>query len=372
MVDFLCRLAVEESPSAEPESQGPVLDILSEALVELGYVTRRGAGHQSGGHLYAKPRRRQPHGPVQLLLGHCDTVWPLGTLEEMPVEVGDGVVRGPGVYDMKGGLAQMVHALQALRALGLEPSVTPVVFVNSDEEVGSRDSRRHIRRLARVVDRAFVLEPSLGSEGKLKISRKGVGRFSFFINGKAAHAGLGPERGASAILELSYLIQALHALNDPQKGTTVNVGVVEGGLTPNVVAPNSSALVDVRVQSEEEARRVKEAILGLEPVTPGVAMRVEGGIGRPPMKRTPRNRALWKTAGRLGEKIGVKFEEATAGGGSDGNTTSLFTATLDGLGAVGGGAHARHEFVYVDKMIERSALLALLLMEPPVEERNYT
>jgi glutamate carboxypeptidase len=168
------------------------------------------------------------------------------------------------------------------------------------------------------------------------------------------------------------LIQALHALNDPQKGTTVNVGVVEGGLTPNVVAPNSSALVDVRVQSEEEARRVKEAILGLEPVTPGVAMRVEGGIGRPPMKRTPRNRALWKTAGRLGEKIGVKLEEATAGGGSDGNTTSLFTATLDGLGAVGGGAHAWYEFVYVDKMIERSALLALLLMEPPVEERNYT
>jgi glutamate carboxypeptidase len=297
-------------------------------------------------------------------------VWPLGTLEEMPVEVGNGVVRGPGVYDMKGGLAQMVYALRALRTLGLKPPVTPVVFINSDEEVGSRDSRRHIRRLARVANRVFVLEPSLGSEGKLKIARKGVGRFSFFIEGKAAHAGLAPEGGASAVLELSHLIQTLHALNDPSRGTTVNVGVVEGGLSPNVVAPKSRAQVDVRVRTPEEAWRVTEAILGLEPATAGVALRVEGGIGRPPMERTPRNRALWETAGRLGEKIGAKLEEGTAGGASDGNTTSLYAATLDGLGAVGGGAHARHEFVYVDKMVERAALLALLLMEPPLAERS--
>ncbi len=370
MVNFLRRLAVEESPSTEPESQRAVLDILSETLVEMGYVARGGSGLWSGGHLYARPRRREPHGPVQLLLGHCDTVWPLGTLKEMPVEVGDGVVKGPGVYDMKGGLTQMVYALQALWALGLEPTVAPVVFVNSDEEVGSRDSRRHIRRLARVADRVFVLEPSLGPEGKLKIARKGVGRFSFFIEGKAAHAGLSPERGASAVLELSYLVQALHALNDPQRGTSVNVGVVEGGLSPNVVAPESKALVDVRVRTPKEARRVTEAILSFEPVTPGVALRVEGGIGRPPMKRTPRNQALWETARRLGEKIGTKLEEGMAGGASDGNTTSLFAPTLDGLGAVGGGAHARHEFVYVDKMVERAALLALLLIEPPLAERS--
>ncbi len=370
MVEFLRRLAAEESPSADPESQGPVMEILSEALVELGYVARRGAGRSSGGHLYAKPRRRGPRGPVQLLLGHCDTVWPLGTLEEMPIEVGDRIVKGPGVYDMKGGLAQMLYALRALRALGLKPPVAPVVFVNSDEEVGSRDSRRHIRRLARVADRVFVLEPSLGPEGKLKLARKGVGRFSFFIEGKAAHAGLGPEGGASAILELSHLIQALHALNDPRRGTSVNVGMVEGGLSPNVVAPESRALVDVRVPTPEEARRITESILNLEPATPGVALRVEGGIGRPPMERTPRNLRLLKTAGRLGEKIGAKLEEGMAGGASDGNTTSLFAATLDGLGAVGGGAHARHEFVYVDKMVERAALLALLLMEPRLAERS--
>ncbi|MCA1718240.1 MAG: M20 family metallopeptidase [Actinobacteria bacterium] len=373
MVDLLCRLALAESPSGEPASQGPVLDILSRALVELGYAVRRVPGSKTGGHLYARPqkkREREPRGPVQLLLGHCDTVWPLGTLKEMPVEVDDGVVRGPGVYDMKGGLVQMVYALRALRALDLEPSVVPVVFVNSDEEIGSRESRRHIRRLARVADRVFVLEPSLEPGGKLKTARKGAGGFSFTIEGKAAHAGLDPGGGASAILELSHLIQALHALNDLPRGTTVNVGVVEGGLRPNVVAPESRALVDVRTPTGEEARRVEEAISSLEPVTPGVTLRVQGGFGRPPMERTPRNRRLWEAARKLGARIGAKLEEGTAGGASDGNATSLFAATLDGLGAVGGGAHARHEFVYVDKMIERSALLALLLMEPSLEKRS--
>jgi glutamate carboxypeptidase len=190
------------------------------------------------------------------------------------------------------------------------------------------------------------------------------------VEGEAAHAGLDPEGGASAILELSYLIQVLHALNDPERGTTVNVGVISGGLSPNVVAPESSALVDVRVPNREEARRVEEAILDLKPLTPGVALRVEGGIGRPPLERTPRNRKLWETARGIGVRIGVELEEETAGGGSDGNTTSLFTATLDGLGTVGGGAHARHEFVYADKLVERSALLALLLMEPLAEEED--
>lgn len=366
LTEFLKQLALVESPSGEPKLQREVLTILSEALAELDYTVHTVSGAYSGSHLYARLRRREVGEPVQLLLGHCDTVWPRGTLKKMPVEVEDGVVRGPGVYDMKGGLAQMVYALRALWALGLKPPLAPVVFVNSDEEVGSRESTRHIRRLARVADRVFVLEPSLGPGGKLKTARKGVGRFSVVVEGEASHAGLNPEGGASAILELSYLIQALHALNDPTLGTTVNVGVISGGLGPNVVAPNSSALVDVRVPNREEARRVEEAILNLKPVTKGVTLRIEGGIGRPPLERTPRNRMLWEAARRLGMKLGVELEESVAGGGSDGNTTSLFAATLDGVGAVGDGAHARHEFVYVDKMVERSALLALLLMEPPL------
>ena len=368
LVGFLERLALAESPSTEPRSQDEVLRILSEALIEVGYAAWRVPGRRSGGHLYARPEGRSA--PAQLLLGHCDTVWPLGTLDAMPVEVKDDVIKGPGVYDMKGGLAQMVFAIRALRDLGLRPNVTPIVFVNSDEEVGSRESTRHIRRLARVVERAFVMEPSLGPSGKLKTARKGVGRYEVTVTGVAAHAGLNPEEGASAILELSYLIQALFALNDPARGTTVNVGTIAGGLGPNVVAPGSSASVDVRVPTREEARRVEETILGLKSVTPGVTLRVEGGMGRPPMERTHRNRRLWETARGLGKELGLDLQEGMAGGGSDGNTTSLFTATLDGLGAVGDGAHSRHEFVYTDRIVERCALLALLLMEPPCAGRS--
>jgi glutamate carboxypeptidase len=370
LVGFLERLALAESPSTEPGSQDEVLGILSGALIELGFAVRRLRGRRSGGHLYARPEWRGRRAQAQLLLGHCDTVWPLGTLTEMPVEVKDGVITGPGVYDMKGGLAQMVFALRALRVLDLEPTVTPVVFVNSDEEVGSRESTRHIRRLARVAERAFVMEPSLGPSGKLKTARKGVGRFTVVVKGEAAHAGLDPGGGASAILELSYLIQALFALNNPARGITVNVGTIDGGLSPNVVAPASRAVVDVRVPTKEDAHRVEDTILGLKPVTPGVTLRVEGGMGRPPMVRTPRNWRLWETACRLGKELGLDLHEGMAGGGSDGNTTSLFTATLDGLGAVGDGAHARHELAYVDRMVERCALLTLLLMEPPLVERS--
>ena len=196
------------------------------------------------------------------------------------------------------------------------------------------------------------------------------GRFSIVVEGQPAHAGLDPDGGSSAILELSYLIQALFALNEPARGITVNVGTIDGGLSPNVVAPESRAVVDVRVPTGADARRVQESILGLRPVTPGVKLRIRGGIGRPPMERTLRNRRLWETARRLGAKLGLDLEECMAGGASDGNTTSLFTATLDGLGAVGDGAHARHEFVYTDKLVERCALLVLLLMEPPLAEKR--
>jgi len=369
LVGFLERLALAESPSTEPGAQNEVLDILSEALIEIGYAVWRLPGRWSGGHIYARPEGRRAH--AQLLLGHCDTVWPLGTLDEMPVEVRNDVVKGPGVYDMKGGLAQIIFALRAMRDLGLKLTVTPIVFVNSDEEVGSKESTRHIRRLARAVERVFVMEPSLGPSGKLKTARKGVGRFEITVTGEAAHAGLDPEEGASAILELSYLIQALFAINDPARGTTVNVGTIDGGLRPNVIAPESSAIVDVRVSTQEDALHVEETILSLKPVTPGVTLRVEGGLGRPPMERTSRNRRLWETARGLGKELGLDLREGIAGGGSDGSTTSLFTATLDGMGAVGDGAHSTHEFVYTDRMVERCALLVLLLMEPPCAGRRH-
>ncbi len=366
MVALVQQLAEIETPSTVPESHRPLFVRLSEEFGRFAYTTHHIPGQRSGGHLFAQPQYRKRKQPVQLVLGHSDTVWPLGTLKEMPLEVGEGILRGPGVYDMKGGLVQMLYALQALHALHLEPAVTPIVFINSDEEIGSRESTPHIRRLARIANRAFVLEPSLGLDGKLKIARKGVGSFTVVAKGKAAHAGLDPTSGASAILELSFVIQKLFAFNDVERGITVNVGMIDGGLRPNVVAPESRAHIDVRVQTHEDGQRVEESIHALQATTPGVTLEISGSIRRQPMEQTPRNLALLEVAKEAGRTMHVQVDAGAAGGASDGNTTSLFTATLDGLGAVGDGAHARHEFIYFDKLVERSALLALLLMEPPV------
>jgi glutamate carboxypeptidase len=256
----------------------------------------------------------------------------------------------------------MVFALRTLRDMGLDPPATPVAFVNSDEEIGSPESRRYIQLVSRNVARAFILEPAFGLTGKIKTARKGVGMFSVTVRGRAAHAGLEPESGASAILELSYLIQKLHEMNDRERGISVNVGVIDGGLRPNVVAPVSRAQVDVRVMNMEDGRLIEDAILGLRPHTPGVTLEVEGGIRSPPLERTPRNLVLWDAARQAGRELGLELEDVTAGGGSDGNTTSQFTATLDGLGPVGDGAHAPREFVFVESLVERCALLTRLLM----------
>jgi glutamate carboxypeptidase len=367
MLTFLERLVRAESPSTSPGSQGPVQGLLGDALRGAGYVVRLIAGRgNSGGHLFARPGRRVRHGPLQLLVGHGDTVWPAGTLAGMPFEVGGGRVKGPGAFDMKGGLTQLVFALKALGALGLAAPLTPVVFINSDEETGSGESRPHLRRLARRASRAFVLEPALGLSGKLKTARKGAGDFVIRVEGRSAHAGLDPGAGASAIVELSHVIQALNALNDPGRGVSVNVGKIDGGIRPNVVAATSTAWVDVRVPTLEDARRIEHAIHGLEPITPGTRITVEGAVDVPPLEPTPRNRALWEVARRTAGTIGLALEEGTAGGTSDGNLISQYTATLDGLGAVGDGAHASHEYLEIEPMLRRCELLALLLLAPPL------
>jgi glutamate carboxypeptidase len=286
----------------------------------------------------------------------------------MPVRLEDGMLRGPGVYDMKAGLTQIVFALRALHALAIEPQVAPVVFVNSDEEIGSIESAEHIHRLAPQMNRAFVLEPSLGLSGKLKTARKGVGRFQITVHGRAAHAGLDPEKGVSAILELSHVIQKLFALNDSGRGISVNVGIIEGGTRSNVIAAESQAIVDVRVPTQADADEIEVAIRALQPETPGTHLEISGSMGRPPLERTPGNRALWRLAQEAARAIDLPLDEGVAGGGSDGNYTSLYTATLDGLGAVGDGAHADHEFIFVDSLVERAALLAALLTAPPLPQ----
>jgi glutamate carboxypeptidase len=267
---------------------------------------------------------------------------------------------------MKGGIVQAIFALDALRELGMQPSVTPLLFLNSDEETGSKASAGKIRRLARIVDRALVLEPSLGAVGQLKTSRKGVGRYRITVLGKAAHAGLDPEKGVSAILELTHVIQALFAMNDPIRGITVNVGTIDGGLRPNVVAPESRAEVDVRVRTQHDADAIDRAIRAIQPTVPGTALRIEGGIGRPPLEPNARNRSLWDRALASSSLLGFDLQEGSAGGGSDGNWTSLYTPTLDGLGAVGDGAHAAHEHVVEELMPQRAALLACMILEGPL------
>lgn len=370
MAALLECLVLCESPSGDAASLRRILALLSDAFAKRGFDPSILSGKESGGMLLAMPDGRPRHRPHQLLLGHCDTVWPVGTLQTMPARIDeDGAFWGPGSYDMKAGLVQGLFAIEALAATGTGSlPVTPVFFVNSDEEVGSHDSTRIITRLARNADRCFVLEPSLGAGGDLKTARKGVGRFTITVRGKAAHAGLDPGKGASAILELSHIIQKLFALNDPAKGITVNVGTVDGGLSPNVIAPESKATVDVRVPTREDAGRIERAIHGINAETPGTEVVIEGAVRRPPMERTPRNQRLWKLARRSAEELGIEIAEATAGGGSDGNTTSQYAPTLDGLGAVGSGAHASHEHLILSKMAERAALLARLLSFPRLDD----
>ncbi len=364
MTELLERLARAESPSDDRAAQAEAFSILEGELKALAFATERLPGDARGDHLLARKPGAGDSEPHQLLLGHLDTVWPVGTLAKMPVEIRDGSLFGPGVFDMKGGLVQMLFALRALAELDLAPACAPIVLINADEELSSPESRVHILRLARDSARAFVLEPSVGPNGSLKTARKGVGRFTVTVKGVASHAGLDPEAGRSAILEVSHQIQSLFALNDPASGVTVNVGTIDGGLRANVVAPEVVAEVETRVVTADDAARVEEHIRGLTPVTEGVSLEVDGGFRRPPLERTPRNRALWEQARVAASALGLDLDEALVGGASDGNLASAHTATLDGLGAVGDGAHADHEHLIVERMPERAALLALLLAAP--------
>ena len=364
MVEMLVELARLESPTDVPATQAAVQARLREALEERGMRVRHVPGKLTGGLLYARPRERVRGRPAQLLIGHSDTVWPVGTTATMPVVAEDGQVRGPGTFDMKAGLVQGIFALEALAALGLEPPATPGWVINADEEIGSPESRRWVRSAARRAARAFVLEPSYGAEGRLKTARKGVGRFRVTVRGIPAHAGLDPTAGASAIAEMADVILRLQALTDLERGTTLNVGTVRGGTRRNVVAAEAVAEVDMRVATAEEGEAVSRVIHRLHAKTPGTTIHVDGGLATPPLERTARNRALWAQAVLAGERLGISLQEYTAGGASDGNTTSQHTATLDGLGAIGDGAHARHEAVSIAGMTERAALLAELLMAP--------
>ena len=368
LIALMRELVEAESPSAQPETHDEARRVLRLALADVGFESRETGWPNRPRHVFARPADRRSGDASQLIVGHFDTVWPVGTVNERPFRVDGNIVHGPGSFDMKGGLAQLVVALRAIKDLGLQTPVRPIIFINADEEIGSRTSTRYIRWLAQHANRALVLEPALGDRGDIKTARKGIGRFTVTVYGKAAHAGLDPEGGASAILELSHVIQSLFSLNDVDRGITVNVGTVDGGIQPNVIAPHSKAVVDVRVPTVSAGNEIEYIIHSMKPQNPDVRLHIEGSIGRPSMEPTPRNQRLWERARAAGEALGLELHQARAGGGSDGNTTSQFTATIDGLGPVGDGAHALHEHLLIDKTLERAALLTMLLTQPALEE----
>jgi glutamate carboxypeptidase len=313
-----------------------------------------------GNHVRVEVGPQNGHPPI-LMLGHFDTVWPTGTLDTMPFRIDGQFAYGPGILDMKAGLVLGIHALAALQ----ESDVlhVPVVFLfTSDEELGSPSSRPLIEVEAARARAVLVLEPS--AAGALKTARKGVGMFRVRVEGLAAHAGSNPELGVSAIDELARLIIDLHDLTDPTTGTTVNVGLVTGGTRANVTAATATAEVDLRVTSMAEAQRLEETILGLPAHNPKARVVVTGGMNRPPMERTPGVAALYEMAKRIAADLGFDLKEASVGGGSDANfVTPLGVAVVDGLGAVGDGAHATSEHVEIDSLPVRAALIAGLIRE---------
>jgi glutamate carboxypeptidase len=299
-----------------------------------------------------------------LLVGHYDTVWPEGEAARRPFDVRDGKAYGPGVYDMKAGLLQAMFALKLLKDRGTLPAgVTVSLFINSDEEIGSPYSRELIESLAATAEAALVLEPPLEPQGALKTWRKGSGRYTLTVEGVSAHAGVDPSKGVSAIEELAYQIQRLHALTDYDSGTTVNVGVIRGGIGSNVVADRAEAEIDVRVRTSAEAKRIDAVLRQLEPKLAGARLFIEGGITRPPMERTEAIGRLYEKARAIAAaELGIDLAEAGTGGVSDGNfIAACGVPTLDGLGARGDYAHSPNEYVRLDDIPPRTLLLARLL-----------
>jgi len=355
VIEDLVRL---ESPSIDKSALDRVGAEIARLFVELGARAAALPQERSGDHLRIEIGR----GDEQVLvIGHFDTVWPIGQIETMPVRREDGRLYGPGSYDMKAGIAMTLLAARTLIETNRLPAHRIAMIWTSDEEVGSDTSREILEAEARRSRAVFVLEPALAGGG-VKTARKGVADFRIEATGISAHAGVEPDKGASAIHELAWQAVQLLALNDPSRGLTINVGCIGGGTRPNVVAAEATMDVDVRIPTEADAARVTAAITALVPRDPRVRLRVSGGVNRPPMERTAGVAALYERAARISRQLGKELPEGATGGGSDGNfTAAVGIPTLDGLGPDGAGAHALHEHVLIDSVPFRAALLAGLL-----------
>lgn len=359
----LCRELVEcESPSDDPAAVGRFVELVADRLAPFGKVRIIPGAEGFGPHLqcdFDLPSSGQ-EGQI-LCLGHSDTVWPVGTIKTMPFHDDGMRLKGPGILDMKAGIAFLIFAIRALDDLGLKVNRRILLQLNSDEEVGSDSSRALTEEEARRSVAVLVLEPGTGLEGKLKTARKGIGDYTVAVHGKAAHSGLDFTGGASAIFEIARQIEVIAGFTDLERGITVNPGVISGGTRANVVAAEARVECDMRVLQIEDAAFVDRLFHSLRPFDTRCSIEVKGGLNRPPMERKMAE-ALFRKAQAAGRELGIELEESLSGGGSDGNfTAALGTPTLDGIGAVGEGAHAPNESILIDRMAERTALLAKLL-----------
>jgi len=362
MLETLRELTMQESPSLEKKPADRCCHFLADLWLKRGAIVKILRNEKRGDHLHidwTPPGARA--GSQLLVLGHYDTVYPTGTLTKMPFRISGGKAYGPGTFDMKAGIVQALFALDVLRELGA-PLQKRIVFLwTSDEEIGSTTSRKLIEEQAQRSDAVFVLEPSFGPRGLLKTSRKGVGEARLTVLGRASHAGLAPEKGVNAIHELAVQIARIEKWNNLRGGVTVNADIVSGGSRTNVIADRAEATLDLRAWRHADMGALEKRLHALKPLHRGAKLEIHGGFDRPPLERR-HSSALFTRAKAIARQLGFSLGEAAAGGGSDGNfTAALGVPTLDGLGAVGDGAHATHEHVVLDTMPQRAALLAALL-----------
>lgn len=360
MVRLLGKLVRCESPSHQKSAVDRMGEIVAREWRRRGAKVQLIRQKNRGNHVRAEIWFGSRRPARQLLaIGHLDTVYPLGTLAKMPFRISGGRAYGPGTFDMKAGLVFALMAVDALKACGITPQKRLVFFWNSDEEIGSDTSRKLIEREARRSDAVLVLEPAYGSRGKLKTARKGVGTAEIIVTGRSAHAGLNPGAGVNAVHELALQIARVMEMNDLNRGIGVQATVVAGGTVSNVVPDHAHAHIDIRIAKLADGLRVERRIHRLRPILKGAQIQVTGGINRPPLERTPAVAKLFQHAQSLMQEIGVSIDESAVGGGSDGNfTAALGVPTLDGLGAIGEGAHSPREHILIRAMPERAALLA--------------
>lgn len=362
MLATLERLVRAESPSLEKASSDRCCSVLQAEWRKRGATVERIAQRHRGDQLRVTWRAQKPRASGQfLVLGHYDTVYSSGTLSKMPFRISRGKAYGPGTFDMKAGLVQALFAFDVLRHTKAHLRHNLVFLWTSDEEIGSDMSRKLIEGEARRSDAVFVLEPSFGPQGLLKTARKGVGEAELIVHGRASHAGLAPHEGINAVHELAKLVLRVRDWNDSRRGISVNADLIEGGTRVNVIAERARAVLDLRALRVADMHRIENKLRALSPKHPGARLEIHGGFNRAPLERKV-SAALFAKANSLAAQMGFALGECTAGGGSDGNlTAALGIPTLDGLGAVGDGAHSSHEHVVVNAMPARAALLAALL-----------